>query len=116
MVGKLNIKLNRTPLYHLPELPQYDLLDLQGRRGRQIFAGPPAMRARPPAKPARHSPEAKPMADGPTCHCEARAGRQGEAAWGTSGQVCTDNIVILQFKNLDNLCLPYEMFTPFNSL
>jgi hypothetical protein len=63
------------------------------------------MRARPPAKPARHSPEAKPMADG-----------QGEAAWGTSGQVCTDNIVILQFKNLDNLCLPYEMFTPFNSL
>ncbi len=41
---------------------------------------PPAMRARPPAKPARHSPEAKPMADG-----------QGEAAWGTSGQVYTDN-------------------------
>ena len=80
MVGKLNIKLNRTPLYHLPELPQYDLLDLQGRRGRQIFAGQPAMRARPPAKPDRHSPEAKPMADGPTCHCEARAGRQGEAA------------------------------------
>jgi len=30
----------------------------------------------PPAKRARHSPEAKPMADG-----------QGEAAWGTSGQV-----------------------------
>jgi len=45
------------------------------------------LQARPPAKPARHSPEAKPMADGPTCHCEARAGRQGEAAWGTSGQV-----------------------------
>ncbi len=40
---------------------------------------------------------------------------QGEAAWGTSGQVYTDNIVILQFKNLDNLCLPNEMFTPFNS-
>lgn len=39
------------------------------------------------SKLARHSPEAKPMADGPTCHCEARAGRQGEAAWGTSGQV-----------------------------
>ena len=45
----------------------------------QIFTDPPAMRARPPAK-------------------------QGEAAWGTSGQVCTDDIVILQFKNLDNLC------------
>jgi len=29
------------------------------------------IQARPPAKPARHSPEAKPMADG-----------QGEAAWG----------------------------------
>jgi hypothetical protein len=34
------------------------------------------MQARPPAKPTRHSPEAKPMAYG-----------QGEAAWGTSGQV-----------------------------
>jgi len=34
------------------------------------------LQVRPPAKPARHSPEAKPMADG-----------QGEAAWGTSGQV-----------------------------
>jgi len=34
------------------------------------------LQARPPAKPARHSPEAKPMADG-----------QGEAAWSTSGQV-----------------------------
>jgi len=34
------------------------------------------LQARPPAKPARHSLEAKPMADG-----------QGEAAWGTSGQV-----------------------------
>jgi len=31
--------------------------------------------ARPPAKPARHSPETQPMADG-----------QGEAARGTSGQ------------------------------
>jgi len=37
------------------------------------------MRARPPAK-------------------------QGKVAWGTSGQVYTDNIVVLQFKNLDNLC------------
>jgi len=37
------------------------------------------MQARPPAKPARHSPEAQPMADG-----------QGEAAWGTSGQVNAD--------------------------
>jgi len=34
------------------------------------------LQACPPAKPARHSPEAKPMADG-----------QGEAARGTSGQV-----------------------------
>jgi len=34
------------------------------------------LQARPPAKPARHSPEAQPMADG-----------QGEAARGTSGQV-----------------------------
>jgi len=34
------------------------------------------LQTRPPAKRARHSPEAKPMADG-----------QGEAAWGTSGQV-----------------------------
>jgi hypothetical protein len=34
------------------------------------------LQARPPAKPARLSPEAQPMADG-----------QGEAAWGTSGQV-----------------------------
>jgi hypothetical protein len=56
------------------------------------------MRARPPAKPARHSPEAKPMADG-----------QGEAARGTSGQVFTDNNIIFYFKNLDNLCLPNEM-------
>jgi hypothetical protein len=56
------------------------------------------MRARPPAKTARHSPEMQPMADG-----------QGEAAWGTSGQVFTDNNIISLFKNLDNLCLPYEM-------
>ena len=96
--------LNRTPQNHLPELPQYDLLDLQGRRGRQIFTDPPAMRARPPAKPARHSPEAKPMADGPTCHCEARAGRQGEAAWGTSGQAYSDVNLISQCKNLENQC------------
>jgi hypothetical protein len=34
------------------------------------------MQARPPAKTARHSPEAQPMADG-----------QGEAVRGTSGQV-----------------------------
>jgi len=34
------------------------------------------LQARLPAKPVRHSPEAKPMAD-----------EQGEAAWGTSGQV-----------------------------
>jgi len=33
------------------------------------------LQARPPAKPARHSHEAQPMADG-----------QGEAAWVTSGQ------------------------------
>jgi len=39
------------------------------------------LQARPPAKPARHSPEAQPMADG-----------QGEAARGTSGQVNTDEI------------------------
>ena len=45
----------------------------------QIFTDPPAMRAPPPVKPARHSPEAKPMADG-----------QGEAARGASGQVNTD--------------------------
>jgi len=32
------------------------------------------IQARPPAKPARNSPEAKPMADG-----------QGEAAWGAKG-------------------------------
>jgi len=40
------------------------------------------LQARPPAKPTRQSPEAKPMADG-----------QGEAAWGTSGQAYTDNKV-----------------------
>jgi hypothetical protein len=34
------------------------------------------IQARPPAKPARHSPEAQPMADG-----------QGEAAWGAKGEV-----------------------------
>ena len=33
------------------------------------------IQARPPAKPARHSPEAQPMADG-----------QGEAAWGAEGE------------------------------
>ncbi len=33
------------------------------------------LQARPPAKPARHSPEAQPMADG-----------QGEAAWGAEGE------------------------------
>jgi len=36
------------------------------------------LRARPPAKPTRHSPEAQQMADG-----------QGEAAWGTSGEDST---------------------------
>jgi hypothetical protein len=81
-----HIFLNRTPQNHLPEL-----------QGRQIFTDPPAMGARPPVKPARHSPEAKPMADG-----------QGEAAWGISGQAYTDNIINF-FKNLFNLCLPYEM-------
>jgi len=40
---------------------------------------PPAMRAHLLTKPARHSPEAQPIADG-----------QGEAAWGISGQVNTD--------------------------
>ena len=43
------------------------------------------LQARPPAKPARYSPKAKPMADG-----------QGEAAWGTSGQAqleCWDNAI-----------------------
>ncbi len=34
------------------------------------------IQARPPAKPARHSPEVQPMADG-----------QGEAAWGAEGEV-----------------------------
>ncbi len=43
---------------------------------RSDSANPPAMQARPPAKPFRHSPEAQPMADG-----------QGETARGTSGQV-----------------------------
>jgi hypothetical protein len=33
------------------------------------------IQARPPSKPARHSPEAQPMADG-----------QGEAAWGAEGE------------------------------
>ncbi len=33
------------------------------------------IQARPPAKPARHSPEAQPMADG-----------QGDAAWGAEGE------------------------------
>jgi len=33
------------------------------------------LQARPPAKPARHSPEAQPMADG-----------QGETAWGVEGE------------------------------
>jgi len=47
--------------------------------GQAGASDPPAMRARPPAKPARHLPEAQPMADG-----------QGEAAWGTNGQVYTD--------------------------
>jgi hypothetical protein len=36
----------------------------------------PDIQARPPAKPARHSPEAQPMADG-----------QGEAAWGIRCEV-----------------------------
>jgi len=45
------------------------------------------MQARPPAKPARHSPEAQPMADG-----------QGEAACGTSGQV-TQIAKILNLRN-----------------
>jgi hypothetical protein len=50
----------------------------------QIFADQPAMQAIPPTK-------------------------QNEADWGTSGQVYTDNIVILQFKNLDNLCSPARL-------
>ena len=66
------VKLNRPPRFHLLACP-----DIYGElQGRQIFTDPPVMRARPPAKPARHSPEAKPMADG-----------KGEAARGTSGQV-----------------------------
>ena len=80
------------------ELPQYDLLDLQGRRDRQIFSDPSAGRARPPAKPARHSPEAKPMADG-----------KGEAAWGTSGQAYSDVNLISLCKNLENLCSPARL-------
>jgi len=72
------VKLNRAPRYYLLEL-----------QGRQIFTDPPAMRAHPPAKPARHSPEAKPMADG-----------KGEAAWGTSGQVCTDDMIIHSLETL----------------
>jgi len=45
------------------------------------------LQARQPVKPARHSPEAQPMADGSACHCKARAGRQGGATRGTNGQV-----------------------------
>jgi len=45
------------------------------------------LQARPPAKPARHSPEAQPMADG-----------QGEAAWGMSEQV---TIRIMEFWDLN---------------
>jgi len=49
------------------------------------------LQARPPAKPARHSPEAKPMADG-----------QGEAAWGTSGQVTIGTMELWNYGIMDS--------------
>ncbi len=53
----------------------------------------------------------------PQNHLPELQGRQiftPPAMRGTSGQAYTDNIINF-FKNLFNLCLPYEMFTPFNS-
>jgi len=50
---------------------------------RQVFhrkgANPPASQASQPAKPARHSPEAQPMADGQSEAARARALRAGDA-------------------------------------
>jgi hypothetical protein len=58
------------------------------------------LQARPPAEPARHSPEAQPMADG-----------QGEAAWDTSSQV---TIGMLEYRNTgaDRIKISYETLKP----
>jgi len=58
------------------------------------------LQARPPAKPAQHSPEAQPMADG-----------QGEAAWSTSRQVAP--LILYNWQNSLTLAQtdhPYAIF------